>query len=61
MAAAGLRAALIGALNTQMQVTLSDGTLLQSATLHGLSDDFMSASRVYDYMADITLDFNFQS
>lgn len=61
MGAAAVRAALLSTLIVEEQVTLNDGTVLQSATLHNVSDDFMSAARVYNYMADITLDFNFQS
>jgi hypothetical protein len=61
LGAAAVRAALLKTLIVEEQFLLSDGTLLQSATLHNVSDDFMSASRVYNYMADVTLDFNFQT
>lgn len=58
--AVGLRTALIKTLNGAGQV-LSDGTVLQNAHLHTLSDDFATAARVYRCIADITLDFNFSS
>lgn len=60
MGAASVRAALLQTLIVEERVLLNDGTLLQGATLHNVSDDFMSAARVYNYMADVTLDFNFQ-
>jgi hypothetical protein len=58
--AAALRTALVKTLSGAQQ-TLSDGTVLQNARLHTLSDDFASASRTYRCIVDISLDFNFNS
>jgi hypothetical protein len=57
--AAGLRTALVETLNGAGQM-MSDGTLLQNAHLHNLSDDFASGFRAWRCIADITFDFNFQ-
>lgn len=58
--AAGLRGALITALNGYLG-TLNDGTRLQNAEFHNLTDFFYDASRTYRCMVEFYVYFTFNS